>query len=92
MNPDKTRLIFTNKPPIFIGEPGTQVGYLSDDGIGVPPENDLPIPSYDLTTTANFTAKFTLTKRAARRMIKLITGRYRLPGDKPLIHNGKKPR
>lgn len=38
------------------------------------------------------TYTFHASEAGHRRFIALVTGIYRLPGDRPLIHNGKKPR
>lgn len=45
----------------------------------------------DLTKPISVTNTFTYSRRQFRQIIKLFGLRYRLPGDKPLIHKGKKP-
>lgn len=41
--------------------------------------------------TRTFTVHFQIKKRTHRRVMRLMGGPYRLPGDRPLIHKGKKP-
>lgn len=61
-------------------------GYIHDDG--------LPLSANPVRTMSPVRREFTLTmaNRNSRAVMKLLWGTYRMPGDKPLIHNGRKPR
>lgn len=64
---------------------------ISDDGIQLPPDSPKPDTPYYMEKRKQVTYTLTMNKRNARAMMNAL-GIYRLPGDKPLIHNGRKPR
>ena len=86
--------IFFNTPGAELAAPGWQpVGIISTDGIPLTPEPPQPGTPYHTEKVKQVT--YTLAFRQAkiqRRKLMNALGVYRLPGDKPLLHNGGKPR
>lgn len=74
--------------------PWQAIGYVANDGIEF---SDAEPFDADLWRRANppitssVTVRFAGKKNHRRAVAKLISGRHRLPGDPPLIHNGRKP-
>lgn len=95
-----TPIINTTKNPIYFLPQGASIadfenagsiGYISADGIQVETEDKIGDWGEPIRTDVTSVERtFTITYMAGRRVwSKLAFGIYRLPGDKPLIHNGK---
>lgn len=69
------------------------IGYLEADGFE--PDSEPVGATWGgerALESVTHTYKFEASKAGHRRFFGLMFGVYRLPGDRPLIHNGKKPR
>ena len=83
--------IFFNTPGAELAAPGWQpVDMISSDGVRLPepPKSGTP---YHTEKVKQITYTLHVGKPGYRKIMNAI-GVYRLPGDKPLIHNGKKSR
>lgn len=100
----RERVMNMNQSPVFMAPAGTpfddlpnrwaELGYVTTDGFDLD-QIDAEAwhranPPLTTRTVQQFT--FTMARRNRRQFIQVISGLYRLPGEKPLIHNGKKPR
>lgn len=67
------------------------VGWVANDGLDLDtiPAEQWHQANPPITRHASFT--FTQSRAGSRLTRRLIFGIYRAPGDKPLIHKGKKP-
>lgn len=87
------------KGPVLFAPVGTpiddqtkwqNIGYLHDDGLPLSPgperTNEWPPVHREFSFTIT-----QIDKNAHRPYLKRFFGIYRLPGDKPLIHKGRKP-
>ena len=83
--------IFFNTPGAELAAPGWQpVGMISSDGVRLP-EPPKPGTPYHTEKVKQITYTLNVGKPGYRKIMNAL-GIYRLPGDKPLIHNGRKPR
>lgn len=84
----------------FVNADGTMtpLGYISTDGIQLQTETETTetlgdwgeVLRTDLTSVQR-AVEFTIQIANHHRLMKLGFGTYRLPGDRPLIHKGRKP-
>ena len=85
--------VYFNTPGAELASPGWRpIGMITDDGVRLP---KLPKPGTPYHTEKvkqiTYTLAFKQTKSERRKLMNAL-GVYRLPGDKPLLHNGRKYR
>ena len=91
------------KPQVFFAPEGAdrndssswQTATLIVDGITIDQGQPIHAGSTLMNrATARPEVTFTLppTKKEVRKLMQIVTGLHRLPGDGPIIHNGKKAR